>query len=82
MITRHKGGREPHAHFASFRKAARFYPLDIDGEGPFLLLGGEEEEAEAAFADLFCRLRLECRSFSTSSNSVHGSVLFTINKRR
>ena len=34
-----------------FRKAARFYPLDIDGEGPFLLLGGEKE-AEA-FADLF-----------------------------
>ncbi len=66
-----------------FRKAARFYPLDIDGEGPFLLLGGEEKEEEAAaFADLFCRLRLECRSFSTSSNSVHASVLFTINKRR
>ncbi len=53
MITRHKGGRDP--NFASFRKAARFYPLDIDGEGPFLLLGGEEKEEEeaAAFADLF-----------------------------
>ncbi len=66
-----------------FEKRRIFIHLTSMEKDLFFFLGGEEkEEAAAAFADLFCRLRLECRSFSTSSNSVHASVLSTINKRR